>query len=808
MLRNYLIIAWRNLWKHPTLSLINICGLAIGIATCFVIMLYVADELSYDRYHEKADQIFRVVLRGKLNGELIKEANTPTPVAQTLQQDYPEVLQSTRIRNFGTPQITYKRNTFRDSKLAFVDANFLQVFTLPLIKGDPATVLKEPRTIVITKEQALKYFGDENPIGKILDFKEWNQGYKVTGVIDKVPANSHFHFDVFASMEGLAEAKELNWVQSNYHSYLVLNKDYNYRDLELKLPQFVEKYMGPQLQEALGMSYTEFHEKGNEVGLFLQPLTDIHLHSDFTTVSELEPGGDIKSVYIFCVVALFILLIACINFINLTTAAATKRAKEVGVKKVLGSKRTQLISQFLTESFMVTIAAMLIALVLVALALPLFNGLSGKALVLGHFLTPQIVILLAAFAILVSILAGSYPAFILSNYKPVIALKSNFKNSANGKSVRSGLVVFQFVISAGLILATLIVDRQMSFIQNKDIGYTKDQLLVLRDSGLLGNSESAFKELLRQDSRIERITNSGYIPVGPTNINMRGIYPDQQSDAIRRTFIYEVDDQYIPTMGMELASGRNFSKTYGSDSSSTIINETAARIFGFANDALDKTLIVSTNNQGGRMEFKVIGVVKDFHFKTLHQSIEPLVMINYPSPGLIIKANTSEMAGLIASIEKMWKGFNVEEPFNYSLLDESFNQSYLSERNLGTIIRIFALLTIFVACLGLFGLVTFTVEQKFKEIGIRKVLGSSVSQIVSMLSKDFLKLVFISLLLAFPLSYYLMNKWLQDFAYRIEIHWWVFVAAGVVTLIIAFLTIGIKSLKAGMANPVDSLRNE
>ncbi|MBQ0735856.1 ABC transporter permease [Aquimarina celericrescens] len=807
MFNNHIKIAWRALLKHKALFTINILGLSIGVAAALIIFLFVSDELSYDRFHRNSDQIVRVVLKGKMNGEVIKEAATPGPVGPTLQEEFPEVLKATRLRPQGTPQITYKNNTFRDHKFAYVDSNFFEVFTVPFLKGDSKTALKEPNTIIITQELASKYFGEENPIGQLLDFKEWKQQFKVTGVMQQLPQNSHFHFDVFGSMEGVADAKEARWIVSNYHNYLLLDNSSESKAIENKLPGIVEKYMGPQIKKTLGMTYEEFKD-GNEIGLFLQPLTDIHLHSDFADVSNLEPGGDIKTVYIFSAIAIFILIIACINFMNLSTAAASKRAKEVGVKKVMGSSRSELIRQFLIESCIATMIAMFLAVIIVILTLPLFNNLSGKTLDMAYILDPKLLLYFGFLGIFISFLAGSYPAFFLSSFKPIIALKNTFKNTGKTKGIRSGLVVFQFMISVGLIIATLVVDQQMAFIQNKDIGYQKDQILVLRDSWMLGANEEVFKEQLAKDPRVSSITMSGHIPAGPTYTYMTRIYAGQNSEAVRRSVVYNIDEQYIPTLGMELVAGRNFSKDFGSESKNMIINETSARILGFTNDAVGKTVTMAINNEGGTKTYTIIGVVKDFHFNSLHEPIDQLIMLHDKSSGLIIRAKTADMSALIASVRHLWNSFNTSEPFSYGLLDELYNQTYIKEQKMGAILRIFALLTIFVACLGLFGLITFTAEQRFKEIGIRKVLGSSVPQIITMLSSDFLKLVLISFLIAFPLGFYVMNIWLEDFAYRIQIQWWIFALAGLITIGIVFMTISWKSFKAASMNPVNSLRTE
>lgn len=806
MYKSYLRMAWRNLLRNKTLFTINIGGLAMGIATCVIIMLFVVDELSFDRYHEKANQIVRVVLKGKVNGEVIKEAVTPAPVGPTLKNELPGVHDATRLRNAGFPKIAYENKTYKNGKFAFVDPNFFQVFTFSFVRGNPETALLEPNTIVITQEQARKYFGSEDPINKLLMFKDTGEQYKVTGIIDKIPANSHFHFDLLASMTGLKDSKENNWMNSNYYNYLVLDKSANFKDLEIRLPDIVAKYMGPQMVQ-IGMTFEKFKENGNEIGLLLQPLTEIHLYSDFSSQTELEPGGDVKSVYIFGAVAVFMLLIACINSMNLSTAGATKRNKEVGVKKVLGSQRIQLIHQFLIESFISTGVSMILAALFVTLALPTFNQLSGKALDAGFLLSPAVLATLALLSILITLLAGTYPAFFLSSFKPIAALKNKINTESGNKGIRNGLVVFQFVISAGLILAIIVVSQQMAYIQNKKIGYDRDQLLVLRESYLLGNNENAFMNQLANDPRIESVTMSAFLPAGPTDNNMTGVYPGQQHEAIRRTLIYNIDAKYIPTMGMELAAGRNFSEMPGVDSSNVIINETAAKIFGLSDNPLGQTLTANVSDSEKRT-LTIIGVIKDFHFRSLREPIAPLIMLNNPYGGLIIRTKTSEIADLLSSIEDKWKAFHVEEPFSYALLDELYNETYLTEQKMGTILKIFGLLTIFVACLGLFGLVTFTAEQRIKEIGIRKVLGANVAQIVSLLSRDLILLVSISFVIAFPLGYYLMDKWLQDFAYKIDIQWWVYALAGLTTLLIAFSTMSFKTIKSALANPVESLRSD
>ncbi len=806
MLKNYFKIAFRNLVKNRVFSAINVFGLAIGLASCLIIVLFVQNELSYDRFNEKADRIVRVVFKGIMNGEHMKEAVTMAPTAQTIKNDYPEVEDATRLRSYGNHKITVGDKTFKDGSLAYVDANFFQIFTLPLIKGDAKTALTEPNTIVITEAMANKYFGNADPIGQILTFKDWGQAYKVTGVIDKIPDNSHFHFDLFGSMASLEDAKGTSWLESNYYTYLLLRDGQDYKKLEAKMPQLVDKYMAPQIEKGLGVTLAEFRKKGNDVGLYLQPLTDIHLYSDFTV--NLEPGGDVRYVYIFGAIAIFMLLIACINFMNLSTAGASKRAKEVGIRKVLGSVKYELIGQFLLESVMLTFFALIIALIMVKIALPAFNDLSGKKLTLDFSNYPFVILGIVLFGLLVSVLAGSYPAFFLSSFKPVAVLKSKFMAAGKTIGLRSGLVVFQFMISISLIIGTTIVYQQLSYIQSKKLGYNKDQLLVLRNSWALGQNERIFRDQLLKDPRVVNVTISGHIPAGPTNSNMAGVFPDERMNENRRTIIYQVDDRYIPTMGMELASGRNFSKEFGTDSAGVIINETAAKIFGWGKDAVGHKLNQFTNNEGGRKAYKVLGVVKDFHFRSMHEEIAPLMMVLENSPGLIIKVKTQDIAGLLKDMKSQWAGYNVEEPFAYAFLDEQFNKAYLAEQKTGVILGIFTGLTIFIACLGLFGLATFTAEQRIKEIGVRKVLGANVPQIVALLSIDFVKLILIACLIAFPLGYYGMDKWLQDFAYRVDIKWPVFILAGMGAIGIALLTISYQAIKAALMNPIKSLKTE
>ncbi len=809
MLKNYIKIAYRNLLRSKAFSAINIVGLAFGLATCLIIGLFVLDELSYDRFHEKADRIVRVTFRANMSGNKINEASVMPPTAQTLQRDYPEVLEATRLRQGRSLNLGKGDAVFKENSIAFADSNFFQVFSFPLVKGNPKTALIKPNTLVISEKMAQKYFGNEDPIGKTLT----SQGYEVleiTGVMAEWPVNSHFHYDFLISMAGLEEAKVNSWMQSEFFTYLVLPEGYDVQKLQAKLPQVVEKYMGPEIKQAFGMNYAAFREKGNELGLILQPLTDIHLYSDFDY--DLSAAGDIRYVYIFGAIALFMLLIACINFMNLSTAGASKRAREVGIRKVMGSVKSTLVGQFLLDSIMLTAVALLLAVVLVWLALPFFNDLADKNLTLSFTALPWSLPGLLLLGLIVGILAGSYPAFFLSSFKPISVLKGgthlNLSRGRRSIGLRGTLVVVQFCISIILIVGTTVVYQQLRFIQNAKLGYDKDQVLVLQGTHRLGGNEQLFRKQLMQDSRIMDATISGYVPAGPTFNNNFMVYGDDKVNEFTKGIRYEVDEHYIPTLGMTMVAGRNFSPDFGTDSSAIILNETAAREMSWGKDAIGHT-VTRPNNDGTKTTYRAIGVVKDFHFKSLHERITPLMMTLGGNNGAILaKVKARDLPALITAVEKQWKTLVADEPLEYAFLEENFNATYRAEQKTARILGLFAGLTIFVACLGLFGLATFTAEQRTKEIGVRKVLGASVTSVVALLSKDFLKLVAISIVIASPIAWYAMNFWLQDFAYKIDISWWVFALAGLLSVGIALLTVSFQSVKAALMNPVKSLRSE
>ncbi|MFM9911092.1 MAG: ABC transporter permease [Chitinophagaceae bacterium] len=793
--------------KNKGFSAINIFGLAIGITCCLLIMLFVTDELSYDLFHKKATHIYRLNTEIKYGGSEQSSAQTPDILGPTLKKDYPEVENIVRFYD-GGPFLIRKTgtiNNIRETKILYADSSVFDIFTFPLVSGNPTLVLKEPNTIVISESAAKRHFADQNPVGQLLQLDN-KKDFKITGIMQDIPENSHLRADFFISMKSL----EYTWgdfLSNNHYSYILLTKDADPKKFDTYFGQVNQKYVNPQLVKAIGSSVDELTKSGSYYRFSMIPMTDIHLKSKQS--NELGSNGDIQYVYIFSIVALFVLVIACINFMNLSTARSSKRAKEVGIRKVLGSVRYQLMLQFFTECVMLSFFAMVIALALVFLLLPFFNDISGKVFYLSSLFKERFLLLLFILPLLVGILAGSYPAVFLSSFQPIKVLKG-FLNLKSG-NLRNTLVIFQFVASIVLIIGTIIVFRQINYIQHKNVGFNKDQVLIINDAYALDKQAGFFRDEVVKLEGVEKGTLSGYLPT-PSNRGNGAMYPEGQLEQSKGVLTghWEIDYDYIETLGMQIIQGRNFSKEFGTDSSAVILNETAAKLFGF-NDPLNKTIMSLADNSSNKtLNYKVIGVVKDFHFESLRNNIGALCLfLNLSRGNVSFRLNAqADIASTIKRIESKWKELAPGQPFTYTFMDESFNNVYKAEQSIGKISLAFSLLTILVACLGLFGLVTFIAEQRIKEIGIRKVLGATVPNIVQLLSKDFVKLVLLSICIASPIAWYIMNKWLQDFAYRITISWWIFLVAGVVILLIALVTVSFQAIKAAIANPVKSLRTE
>jgi putative ABC transport system permease protein len=813
MIKNYFKVAFRNLWKNKGYSAINIFGLAIGLATCLLITLYVTDELSYDKHNKNADRIYRINSDLRFGGSDLHITSTSDMMGELLKKDYPQVEEYTRIYNNEGSKLIKKGNDFIDeSRIAFVDSTFFDVFSLPAIEGNPKKALFEPNTVVLAESAALKYFASTDVLGKTLEINDGEKTttYKITAVIKNIPEESHFNFEFFLSMKNA----NYDWGQltsHNFHTYLLLKPGTDYKAFEKNFDQYTDKYVLPYAQQFVKISsMDEFRKAGNKLEYSLMPLTDIHLHSDFNF--EITPSGNIQYVYIFSAVALFILILACINFMNLSTARSAKRAKEVGIRKVLGTERKTLVAQFLVESTFTALIALAIALLIAYFVLPVFNNVAAKTLTIKDLFHGQILFFLILLPFVVGLLAGSYPALFLSRFKPVVVLKGNANTGFKKSNLRNFLVIFQFATSIILIIGTIVIYSQLNYIQNKKIGFNKEQVLIIDGVTVLNKNAEVFKNDVLAMQGVSSGTLSSYLPVSNSSRSDNTF----STEAVMSTKTgidmqaWRVDYDYIKTMGMEIVQGRNFSKDYGSDSSAILITETTAKLIGYK-EPLGKIIYAPAINNSDNTLYPlhIIGVIKDFHFESMRQKLGPLCMRLANSNGLAsFKVTTTNTKNLIAQVEKKWKLLAPGMPFSYRFLNDSFDQMYRSEQRAGTIAIVFAVLAILIACLGLFGLVTYMAEQRNKEIGIRKVLGASVTNVVTMLSKDFLILVAIASVLAFPLAWWAMHKWLQDFEYRINISAWVFIIAGVTALLIALLTVSFKAIKAAIANPVKSLRTE
>ncbi len=811
MFKNYLKIALRNLLRHKGYSLINIAGLAVGIACCLLILLYVQDELAYDRHHEKAGQIYRVVLDGRLAGKDFNFAVASAPLAVILPKELPEVLASTRLQNRSGILVRYGEKRFTEDRIFYADSTVFGVFTMPLLLGNAQTALVQPNAIVLTATMAAKYFGDESPIGNTLTLD--NQDYQITGVMQDVPRQSHFHPDFLASMATLSDSRDQNWLSNNFYTYVVLPANASAKEFEAKLAAVVKKYADPQVKAAVGFGFDEFIASGGRYRYLLQRLTDIHLHSKLDVEIDPAGAGDIKYIYIFSAIAVFILLIACINFMNLATARSANRAKEVGVRKVLGSFRAQLVQQFLSESILISCTALLIAIGLAELLLPTFNHLAGKQLHAGFLASKLALLGLIGFGLLVGIIAGSYPAFFLASFRPVSVLKGKLRSGAGSNRLRSGLVVFQFAISIALIAGTAVVQQQLQYVQSENLGFDKEHVVVIQKAGELKQQGQAFKQELLRSPNVMNASAASDVPgkwFDNTTVQAEGAPPDR----LELFWYLSADEDFVKTLDMKIAAGRNFSKAFSTDSSAVIINETAGKRLGWT-DAVGKKLVLLGRTPEESLKFTVIGVLKDFHFESLRQKIRPMglflqggLSFSLTPECVAVRIRPQNLPATLAFLENKWRLFVPHHPFEYSFLDADFDALYRAEQRTGKIFGTFSALAIFIACLGLFGLASFTTEQRTKEIGVRKVLGASVSQVVVLLSKDFTRLVLIALMIAAPVAYLAMNRWLQDFAYRINIGAWTFVLAGGLALVIALLTVSFQSIKAALANPVEALRYE
>jgi putative ABC transport system permease protein len=744
------------------------------------------------------------------NGGTADYPDVDVAVGAGMKNTYPEILASTRVLPAGEQYWRYGDKTFKESHIAMCDTDFLQVFSIPLAEGDAKSALADPHSIVVTRAFAKRYFGDSSALGKV--FPGAGTGLKVTGVIDHFPENSHFHFDAFLSMRlNRGAMTGTTWSNIGFYTYLVLDKHADPKALAAKFPELVDKYIVPETVHDMGVSLAEARKSAKDWVFYLMPLTDIHLfsHSKY----ELEANGDIQYVYIFGALAIFILLLACVNFTNLATASSASRSREVGVRKVLGSVKRQLIGQFLVESVVLTFFALLVGLILTYLLLPLFNQVSDRHISMGLFANGKATLAMAGLVLIVGIVAGIYPSFFLSSFRTTTVLKGAAAQTTGRRSLlRSGLVVFQFMISTSFMVSTVFVYQQLHYMQNKKLGYDPSQVMAIEDTYRLRKDQKVFKEELQRDNRVISVSVSRDVPVDRMGSNVDGseVYAKELKGPTNggeiHAFFFHVDYDYLSTLDMKMAAGRYFSPDFSTDSTAVVINESAVRDMGWANNeaALNKIIVSS-----GLHEYKVVGVVKDFNYASVRQKIAPLMMMLGNNNGaILVKVKTADIHGFIADAKQKWIGYTKETPFTYYFLDDHFAALYTGERTTGQLFTTFAIVAVIIACLGLFGLVAYTTQQRTKEIGVRKVLGASLNQLLVLLSKEFLLLVGIAFLISVPLTFWAMRAWLNNFAYRIDMAWWVFLTAGVAAMLIAAVTLSFQTIRAAMANPVNSLRTE
>ena len=807
MLTNDIKISFRNIKSNKFISFINLFGLTIGFTCCLLITIYILNEWSFDRYNKNAKDIYRVE-RTFLNSETkavsLELGAVAPPFGPLLQNDFHEIREATRLLSAGTSPIKYADKIFNQKNIFFAEENIFKVFDIPMIKGSQENALNEPFSIILSEATAAKYFGETDPINKVVKYN--NQvDFKITGVYKTLPENSHWHPDVLASFSTLnvpeiygAEQLRTRWDNNSFFTYLLLPPHYNPAILEKQLPAFQNRHI-PSDGKSRASDYSI---------LSLRKLTDIHLYSH--TDSEIGITGDIKRVYIFIAIALFILLIACINYMNLSSARAVLRAREIGIRKTSGASRRELIAQFLTESVFIAWIAALLAFVLTFFALPGMSKLLLQHLSIESLLTWQVLPIILLVPFVAGILSGIYPAFYLSGFKPVKVLKGIIPKSGGNISFQKTLVVFQFALSIILIIATMIVFQQMNYIQNKSLGFQKDLIVTTDYNSGLDKDFQSFKTVLLSNSNIRNVTRSSRVPSGRLLDSQGSELNRGDSLAPSKADIkyVEADENFIPAYGINMVAGRNFSKEFGLDTSSFIINEIAVKALGLnSNEAA-----VGKQFQYGERRGEIIGVFNDFNFESLHQRIIPLVMYiplaSSTRSGTISIKIAGNVPPALNQIEQTWKQFLPNIPFEYQFLEERYSNLYQLESRQSSFFTIFSGIAIFIACLGLLGLSAFAISRRVKEIGIRKVLGASITSIVQMVSKDFLWLVIIAALIAFPIAWYAMNFWLQDFAYHIQIGWGVFVLAGFFALLIALLTISTQAIKAAVANPVESLRTE
>jgi putative ABC transport system permease protein len=815
MLKNYWKVAIRSLLKRKGYTAINILGLATGMAVCGMIVLFIRSELGYDDFEPNGDRVYRIVLDRKYPGRTTAYAIIPASIGEAVHKEFPEVATVTGLQDFtnnGELFVKAGDRSFEENHVLVADSNFFRVFSPGLIEGDPVTALRKPFTVVLTEGTARRYFGSPGAaMGKTLE-TEGNRHFTVSAICADLPANSHMAYDLLVSAASFP-LQEPNYVGFSTYTYVLLNPHANPAVLESKLPTVVEKYVSGVIARTFNMSYRQFQQAGNGYHYYLQPLRRIHLTSDLE--AEMRPNGSMRSIYIFGIIAIFILCIACVNFINLSTARSVERAKEVGIRKTFGSDRRSLVLQFLVESILVSLLSMVLSVLLMWLLLPLFSQMSGKNLTLLPVLEPARIGLLIIFAVLVGLLAGIYPAFVLSSFQPIKVLKGKFKSNRYGTALRNGLVVFQFAISIILIVCTVTVNQQLQYMLGDRLGFRKDHVIEIERTDLVGNQTKAFRTQLAGIAGVEMVSGANNLPGG--NGFFGTTFEPFGSDQSVTGRGITVDDKFAGVIGLEMEKGRFFSRDFPTDSLAIVLNEKAVAALGLKEPVIG-TRLTSPDGlfnapDGKPYVYTVIGVVRDFNYQTLHQAIAPLYFTDITKFGDVsfltaVRVKGDQFKDILAAIQRTWHQFVPDRPFHYAFLDERVADQYKSEQTIRRIFTVFSALAIFIACFGLLGLAAYATQQRLREISIRKVLGAGGGTIVWMLSRDFLRLVTISAIVAFPIAWLAMHSWLTSFIYRITLSWWIFALAWAISLAITLMTTGYQAIRAAMTNPVKVLRSE
>ncbi|UCE23682.1 MAG: ABC transporter permease [Candidatus Zixiibacteriota bacterium] len=808
MYKHYWKVALRHTLAHKGNSLINVAGLAIALACCLLIMLWVLDEVSYDRYHANLNRICRLGLNITLGGNEFSAPRTNLPTAPILIKDYPEVIDAVRFYPLEKTTVRVEDKMFTETQAFLCDSSIFDIFSFPLIYGDSARALTAPYSVVLTRSVSRRLFGDQNPVGKqiVLENDDMNKddNFVVTGVVEDVPPNSHFKFSILCSMS-TAYAKygpEIDiWQGFNYFTYLLLDKNATPAQVESKFPALVDQYMGENLREI-----------GGSIKFWLQPLSDVYLYSNFNPAREIGTNGSILHVYIFSIIAAFVLLIACFNFINLTTAHSLTRAKEIGLRKTLGADRPKLMRQFLFESVLYSLAALIISILIVEMVLPRFSAVTGKTLSLSYLDLPLLLVTIPGLVLLVGLLAGSYPAFYLSRFRPASALKGIWDTPGRKSRFRNVLVIYQFTVAIALIITTVAAYEQVKFMRQTELGFDKEQVVVVKD--IITPTVARMATIRQELTAVDGVTTVAFSTSLPGEQTSHELYLPEGFDEKESLLMsgFQVDPDFLPAFGVELAAGRNFSPDFPSDSAQAcIINEAAVRRFGWEN-AVGKTIKHKINTDSGLVwqEKSVIGVVKDFHYTSLHSTIEPL-FIEYVTSRMdliTLRIESADLAGTIAGLERNWGKVMPDRPFEFYFLDEKLDSQYRAELRLSSLLLAFTLLAIVTGCLGLIGLALYMAEQRTKEIGIRKVLGASSASLVQLMTKEFMVLIVVANAVAWPAAYFVSQWWLEKFAYRIELSWGLFVLSGMTALGIALISVSYQAIRAAVANPIDSIRYE